>query len=923
MSPITKSRVLWKKLIKKPRYYSQEDKLTTLGCRYLAVVLTALFVYAPIAAFGVTETEAKALAKWRAENDWSSDNRQTDGKTRLGFTHQRSNGQSPRWNDWCKLLDSGKARYWEKFSQDKNGNGQPDGDEIINFDYWFWYQVKVDVQFEWERSWTGMEWLQRSADSLKNARLVQIGDKAVTNDNECYVLKGPIWIHASIRVGFDTGDYLHFSDMGTWSVPYSGIMEKAQFQAKHDQYIKQQTDILHELVRSILATTGGRSATPAPQKSEPKPPAKEQPKGKPGLTLTSSAEMLWADGKSTSNLKLVACDANGSPIKGSFDIDVKMGKCSHVKFITDATGTAVATYTAPIMPGEDVITVAGPGDQKASLTIRLGGLLIVPTEEQTALFCDGKSKVGLKVVCGDPNFKPLAGAKVKLFVNEKEAPAKGALSAPSVVIGQDGTAEFTYTAPDALSAKTDFKRGNIYVAAIASLGNPPREVRSDYRVPLYAGESYFLTVEKTGFASVEKFAVPAPNRNGVLSGMLVLPDGEKMRPIANANLTLADAKGKPVGLGTSNTEGEFRFEFVGDQMSNVGQTMEMSEPIRMALDPDLLHLMSAWKEDLDILAKSKYDVNSLREFREDLPKNLAGSVMGCKDPMCSTEYLAYTAAKLVWTCRYVKLLDDRQLESADWFLESAKNIITTVSDFAGVSDKLESAAKGKLKEKFEPKTWQKFEESMLREFLDLFYKQFQKGIDVARTLNYDTADLDALQKSGASYVTTAAIDKLNEKLKESFQAVVHHSSQKILTQAGGRALLGQFGTALPSETIPAAKEVFTSYEKEHNALNIANLDRELYRLDAKLFVDTVIKGPFVYLKLKKLVMDPDTIAKINELDIKTLEDIQEEFISSGDAVGKVFSAFDLAFQSYQGYNWLADFAHAGSVRQQLARILSQ
>lgn len=51
----------------------------------------------------------------------------------------------------------------------------------------------------------------------------------------------------------------------------------------------------------------------------------------------------------------MACDANGTPIKGSFEIAVKTGKCSHVKLITDATGTAVATYTAPLTPGEDVV----------------------------------------------------------------------------------------------------------------------------------------------------------------------------------------------------------------------------------------------------------------------------------------------------------------------------------------------------------------------------------------------------------------------------------------------------------------------------------------------------------------------------------------------------------------------------------------
>lgn len=869
--------------------------------KYSVIILAILliFIAQTVSAASVSDSQVKSLIKWQSENDWDSDNRKTDGRTIFGFTHQRhKDGSLPRWDHWCKLLDQGRATY------DK----EP-------FDYWFWYEVRVDVGLDWEQN--GMEWLQKKADSLRNARFVDIGDKAITNDSECCVIKGPIRINAYIGLNFDNGDYLYCNDGVQWAIPYWPVPEKDQITAKKDKFLNQRTDVMLELVRNILASADGKS-TPSPEKPVQKP-AVQQPKSAPGLTLTASPAALWADGKSTSKLKLIAYDANGNPIKGTFDINVTAGKCSNIKLITDAAGVATATYTAPAEPGEDTVTVVGPDGEKTSIAIRLGGLKVIPVDaSQSALFADGKTKTDLIVMCGDPNFKPLAGTKVKLFVNEKDLPVKGTLSAESVVIGSDGRAGFTYIAPDVYSAKSNFSRGNVYIAAIASLGNPARQIKAVYRIPVYAGNVYYLNVEKAGFQPVEKFSIPAPSKNGILAGTVI----HDSFPIANAILTLADAQGKPIGKCSSDGEGKFQLEFVGDVMNSTGQSMEMNEPIKMALDEDLTRMMSAWKSDLDILEKSPYDVDSMKEFAADLPKNLAASISGSKTPLNSSEYLFYNAVKLAWTCRYIKLLNERQMESVDWFLESAKNIISTVADFTGVSDKLEAAAKGKLKDKFRPETWKKFEDSMLREFSGLFYKQVQKSIDVARTLNYDTSDLESLQKSGANYATKLGVNGISDALKSGFKGVVHKSTQKILAQAGGSALRGELDSEDPTDVLTAAKEAFTEYEKQHNALNMSNVDIELYRLDAKLFTDTVIKGPFIYLKLKKLVMDPDTIEKIAELDTATLEKLQEEFIGSGDTVSKVFSALDAPFQAYQGYNWLADFCNAGTVKGKIAEALS-
>ena len=423
---------------------------------------------------------------------------------------------------------------------------------------------------------------------------------------------------------------------------------------------------------------------------------------------------------------------------------------------------ASATYRAPAQPGEDTVTVSGAG-QKTALAIRLGGMKLLPEDKNLAtLFADGKTKVGMVVIGGDPSFTPLAGTKVKLSLNEKELPVKGSLSAQSVTIGNDGRAQFTYSPPNIYGAKGNFRRGNVYITATASIGKTARLIEAVYRIPVYGGEVYYLNAEKVGFKSGSKIGVPAPSRNGILTGSVVCQaGGSDTFPVTSADLTLVNAKGKAVGRGASDNDGQFKMEFVGDPMSNTGQSMEMNEPV------------------------------------------------------------------------------------------------------------------------------------------------------------------DAFKKFGADYAAKQGNEGLNSLLRKSFQGGVHKASQKILSQFGGNAMRGQMSAESPAGALAAAKEVFTTFEKQHNAQNMDHLDRELYRLDAKLFTDTVIKGPFVYLKLKKLFLDPEALASIAALDTAAIEKLQDDLIGSSDTVSKVFSAFDATFQAYQGYTWIADFYNAGGVKAKICGLLGQ
>ncbi len=819
---------------------------------------------------------------------------------------------------WTQPLDGGSTTM-----RPFGSGGSP-----VPVAWWFWYRAEVRPVFAWERSFSdGREWLEKQKTS--SMRPVDVGEGGLLDEKSltCLAYRGPLylqvqlhldWVLRSVGQGAQPGSVV--AEWSTalrqeWPAPYQGLTDASSVTAQKDSYLKDAPRVLLALARDILAgAPAGQSGTAAA------PPAA----GPPALRLTASPQALWADGSSRSTIRLEVRDAQGRPVKGEFPVECSRGKLSHIRLITDASGVATAHYTAPADgPGKDVVTVAAPDGTQAKVSIALGGLDLRPAgEDQWALFGDGRSSVELVATCSHPSGKPLPGTKVKLFVDERELPARGRLSAQSVTAGPDGSARFSYTAPDVYSAASDFRRGDVYVTAVASVGNPPREVRSVHRVSLYAGEVYLLEVSKAAFRRIEGFRVPAPVANGVLSGtvMAATPDGGKV-PLRAALLRLSSRDGTLLGKGTSDLEGRFRFEFIGDRMSNTGREVGLSEPLVTEVDEDLRRIISEWGRDLEIFSQKGYDVSAMREFRDGLCERLAASTEGSPDRMLDTEYLAYGAMRLCALCRYLKLLDEREAESAEWFAESLKNGVQILADTLKVSEMLRKGAQGKLKERFSPKQWQEFEESLLRQFVALVAQQFQKGVDAAKAINVDTEVPEAFTGFGSDFLVKKGVEHLSGSVKEGLTAAGQSSTRRLLSAWGMKAVTGAMPSSEALPGISAAKELLTSYEARHNRLNLDHLDRELYRLDAKLVVDTVIKGPFIYAKLKNLAADPEVMSKIAELDVTSLESIQDALKDAAEPVTDVFNAVDLMFQSYQGYQWVADLLDAERVKQEVAKAI--
>jgi hypothetical protein len=866
----------------------------------MAAAALAVLARGSAAALEVSPSAARALQDYM--RPWTAP-AQADPAVLFGFTRYNH----PGGMRWCQMLDGGNTSLKAFGSKDP-----------VPATYHFWYRAEVRPVFAWERSFAGgREWLERQrTDAMKP---VQAGEGALLDERElkCLAYRGPLYLEVSLHLEWKLEAGPNAQEWSTalkqeWPAPYLGLASPDSITARKDAYLKEAPQVLVGLVREILA------AAPVGGEKQPQVPAA---KGPPVLKLTATPSALWADGAGKSAVRLEARDAQGRPLKGEFPVECSRGKLSHVKLITDASGVATAQYTAPAEgPGEDIIVVKALDGTSAKVSITLGGILLKPTGgELGALFGDGKSAAAFVGACISPAGKPLPGTKVKLFADERELPARGRLSSDSVTAATDGTARFAYTAPDVYSGNTGFKRGDAYITAVANVGNPPRAVRSVWRVPLYAGEVYVLEVSKPAFRRLEGFRVPAPARNGVLAGTVLarMPGGQNA-PLMGAQLRLSGPDGTLLGTGRSDSSGRFRFEFIGDRMSTAGREMELTEPVLLDLDEDLMRIAGEWARDLEFFERKGYDVSAMREFASELPGRLAASTESNPDRLLDTDYLAYSTMRLCALCRYLKLLDERQEESAGWFSESLKNASTIVADTLKVSEMLRKGAQSRLKERFSPQQWQAFEESLLKQFAALVAEQFQKGVDAAKAVNADTEVPELFTGFGSDFLVKKGVEAFSGTVREGFVASGRSSTRRMLVHWGMKGVRG----ALPqSEALPGisqAKETLTSYEARHNRLNLDNLDRELYRLDAKLLVDTVIKGPFIYANLKKLAADPDVARKISELDVTSLENIQDALKDAAEPVTNVFNAVDLMFQSYQGYQWVADFLDAERVKQQVA-----
>jgi len=719
------------------------------------------------------------------------------------------------------------------------------------------------------------------------------------------------------------------------------------------------------LAKAVCAKMAGAPSTP--------PDATEA--ASEALDLKAEPASAWADGASKVKLVLTAKDTAGKPLAGaSFSIDLEsnlLGKCDDVKMITDASGKAVSVY-APVKAGVNTITVSGEAGS-ASVKVGQGGLLIAQDgSSKTSVLADGKSKTALKVTCVSPSGQPVSGVKVAAAIEGKGAGSGGTLEPASSVTGADGAAKFFYTAPQ-LDPTAGDRATDVYVTASASAGNPARLIKTAERISLYAGECVYLKVAKLGFETIEKQPVAVQARNGTVTGIAVVGGDGGGVPVNAATVTVSGLDGRQIAEAATGMDGRFDIKFVTDPTSPADSRNEVPKPLELTLSKDLANRVVECRSDLEDLQAGGYDVSSAVKFTDGFVEALAKSapagvsqgsaqsasqvaapapeqqkkkkgLLGALDKLndgldklqkslntdsgsrassgaVTTDYLVNAYPRMAWACRYAKLLNQRQCESADWLSENIKGGLGSAMDVFGITDKIHDAAKSKLGEKFAGTEWEKYRENVLADFVEIMYGQFQKAVDMAKTMNYDPGDLENYKKFGVDWTAKKTVEGITEGVKLTLQKLSHNRTQEMLTKAGGAAVRGELSSSDHTSDSGKALELFTAFENEHNKQNIANCNTEQYRLATKLFIDTAVKGPLMYLNLKKVAMDADAMEKIASLDTASLEDLQDKFIKNGDLASRMGGAVDSMFQGYQGYNWIVDYCRANTAGDALTKLL--
>ncbi|MCX5751127.1 MAG: hypothetical protein NT099_05620 [Candidatus Saganbacteria bacterium] len=271
-------------------------------------------------------------------------------------------------------------------------------------------------------------------------------------------------------------------------------------------------------------------------------------------------------------------------------------------------------------------------------------------------------------------------------------------------------------------------------------------------------------------------------------------------------------------------------------------------------------------------------------------------------------------------CRYLKVLYDRQMETNKWFTESLKSGISTLSDLIGVTDKLEAATKARIKKEYSKVPYDNFKKELLATFIENLYTQFEKASDSLKATGYSPEDLKAFKKLGMEYLNEKSIDTFSEFIFSYFkESTIKETQANLDLFVGG--IKNRTGVYNADKKVNPSLDLYSTYEKEHNLLNMAHLDRELYRLDTKLLLDTVIKGPLVYFNMKNMVADKKFATKLKNLDADSLSKIYKEFTESPTFLKNISGGIDGMFYSYCGYNWLIDYYKINKIRTDLTALL--
>lgn len=685
------------------------------------------------------------------------------------------------------------------------------------------------------------------------------------------------------------------------------------------------------------------------------------------VVLSAAPPALWADGKSRCRLRLTCRDAAGQGLPGTFTLTAKGGGSLDAETLTlDARGLAETDYTAGTVPGAVAITAAGPTGT-STVSIIEGGLSIAPAQEgQWQVLADGKTALPLIVRAVGLDGKPLAGLRVTLNAEEKDLPQRGTLIPEEVQLDASGAAQIVYT-PPLIAAGSSFRRGDVYVYAKAKVPGPPgTDLGNSVRLTVGAGEGATLLVEKAGFKAV-RVPISLASANSMLRGQVVAraPNGE-IFPLACATLRVAGADGKrPVGSGRSEAGGAFAFECVNSPLAGSGDATELPAPVEVPLDEALLAVLNGASVSLKELNGAGFEVGAAARYLGGAVHRLAQSdPQG--DPGQRPEATGGAAYRLGLLAVYIRLVHNRQLEDLDWLMESIDPVVDELVGLVGDISELEKKAKEKLGEKFDQLAWQRLRKTAAGRVLRMLNVYLRKNTKNLRALDKNLQEgmergekLSAAvglpaEEGGEDGVTPAGLlhDVLNPldaltpdlklpdpdggeavDLKTWFQKTLKRSIRKPLENALRVQAQEELDAALKrltysgpghgslEEAKAAALAQFAAYQEAHMRLNIRNLDAELYRLDAKLFADTVIKGVVIYLDARKSIAEAGVKA-LRSLTSEQFLKIQEAVTGGGEKVDKAAKFLDCAFRVYQGRAWLNDAFFAGDVIGALAGFLA-
>ncbi|NUP98465.1 MAG: hypothetical protein HUU35_01285 [Armatimonadetes bacterium] len=192
---------------------------------------------------------------------------------------------------------------------------------------------------------------------------------------------------------------------------------------------------------------------------------------------------------------------------------------------------------------------------------------------------------------------------------------------------------------------------------------------------------------------------------------------------------------------------------------------------------------------------------------------------------------------------------------------------------------------------------------------DAWAETIETALRVA--LNAEGTAVELGTRALQAYLLRSVDQALAGAMRQQFQVELDRAMAAL---AGGQAPLGEEGLAI-------AEEHYREFEKEHRQLDLTTLDRQRWRLNAKLLADSFGKGLGAYLGLKEL-LNPAGWARLKGLDLKTFGALQEALLRGGSLVDKTVAGVDLAFQGYQGYLWLTDAARARGTLQHIAAALA-